>query len=293
MQPIKIGGDSGYSLTNVTYVYIHGRGGYFDAPVALTDYEFDIQTPPRPAGFVGAPGWWLLETPYGGPQPQVVSSPSATCAGSPASPCSFRVKYPLPLGDPSPDRRFAALIATGWRTPAGVGFRTLRVHFENVTILKRHNILCLADWKMWLNVNGQWINVDGMAGVNEGTIVDVNRDVFVTVPDSPSSVINVEATGWVSFWDAGFGENNDRLRLIAAILKGTQFISKATENTAGRIGLFFQRYDGTQNFGVGNHSITSSRFQEIDNSQDNSDAQEQASRTDGDFRIKYSIQPVP
>jgi len=292
LQPLRIEGDATYSLTNVTYIYIHGRGGYFDAPVATRDYELNIETPPRPAGFVGPPGSWLLETPYGGPAPEIIGAPAPGCAGTAASPCTFRVRYPLALGDDSPDRRFAAVIASGWRTPATVRFRTFQVHFDKVTVLNRHNLLCLADWKMWLNINGQWINVEGMAAVNNGTEVEIGRDVTVAVVDSPDSALTIQATGWVSEADQAFGVTKSPGRAATVFEKISQIATRFDGYTGGKIGLFFERFGRTDNFGVGNHpQSTSKAFQEIDSSQ--LDNQHQAENAAGDFRIQYSIQELP
>src|SRR5205823_2698443 len=46
--PTILPGDAAPSLTNKTFIWIHGRGGYYNRSVARQNYDFDVALPSRP-----------------------------------------------------------------------------------------------------------------------------------------------------------------------------------------------------------------------------------------------------
>jgi hypothetical protein len=79
-EPTLFAGDWAPSLTNKTYFYVYGRGGYYNAETGipamrlLRNYEFDIALPakPSPASELVVD---LVDLPFGGPRPILVPIP--------------------------------------------------------------------------------------------------------------------------------------------------------------------------------------------------------------------------
>ena len=268
--------------TNVTYVYIHGRSGYVGGNEAVADenYEFDVPVPERPVG-IGAPIFRILSLPYGGPPPLCSVRPK------PGDPNNFvvHVTYPLNLSDTSPNRRFAAIIASGW--PASVSgrrFRTLTVHLDKLCINKDHNPICSADWRMWININGNWIKLDNLSGVHPGSEVPLNRDITVNVLDNTQGALFIEASGWVNVIDGAFGNFNDPLKPVITALTPKLLQAAAAITTQGKLGLYNKRYQISDNFGIGPHEDDSTSFEEIDGTSEGL-----TKETQGDFTLVYTI----
>jgi hypothetical protein len=279
---------------NKTYVYIHGKSGisclfddYLDTSVAKRNYTFTIPLPPPPA--TGTPFAEVVELPYGGPAPILRIAPNNR---------EVVVHYPLRLGDPSPNRRFGAVIATGWRnaTPA-ITYRNLQVNVQKLRIRKRHGVLCQTDWNLWLNVNGNWTKIQNTFGLLDGTEIRVDKTFNISVPDDDRSRLFIQITGWVASYDQAFGSRMGPVELAGKFPSLSNLIAvdgfeDSTDN--GKIGLFFRRYTRDANgFGVGvpfgeenSRGDRSDVFSEVD-LVDKPPANIQ--RTIGDFEVFYTI----
>jgi hypothetical protein len=324
-EPYLFPGDASPSLTNTTYVYVHGRSGvknydfktvagiesvvfngYKDSPVAVQDYEFVIPLPPKPANYAGPPIAKVIDLPFGGPSPILAIDQTQK---------SVRVKYPLNLGDPSPDRKFGAVIVAGWRAPVpDLKFRRLIVNVEQLQILKRHNAVSSSDWKLWLNVNGQWIriedaptsesavplgldrllNIDGLLG-SKIPPVRINKAFEVIVPDTEQGRLTIQVAGWVNFYDELFGSREDVLSSalrLPSMLPQTLSVASSFE---GRLGQFFKQFSRQENFGIGAHNRTQTGYTgELSKSHELvAGTLKNQSETQGDFALSYSIREVP
>ena len=319
-EPYVFPGDQSPSLTNKTYVYVHGRSGvknydfktiagvesvvfngYKDLPVATEDYEFDIPLPPKPPGYNGHAEAVVIELPFGGPAPTLTMSPAQT---------AVRVKYPLNLRDPSPDRKFAAVIVSGWPAPvSGVKFRKFNVHIEQLQILKPHNAVSFSDWKLWLNVNGQWtsipvpatksdlplnidrlLNVDGLLGTKPPPI-KIDRNFEVMVADTAETRLTIQIAGWVNFYDELFGARED---IIGATFRFPSMVPQtlsAVSDFEGRIGLFFKQFSRADNFGVGPHNRPNDGYRgELSRAHELVEGKlKHPGETQGDFALSYTI----
>jgi hypothetical protein len=316
LEPYSFSPGEPLSYTNMTYVYIHGRSGlkylgldYLNSPVATEDYTFLVPVPPRPAGYPpgSRPESAVVSLPFGGPNPTLEVQPK-----SPGDTDNFVVKvtYPLAyLNDPSPNRKFGAIIASGWRPPSpgtpvpGVTFRRLRVVFTKLVIRKRHVPFCLADWTFWLNVNGQWRKIDGTTGVNNGVPITLGRvGVFdVDLPETPDARLTIQASGWVDFYDQAFGAGGGAADVH---IKLPQLLSKVFTDE-GHIGIFFKQFGkdpvgGLGPFGIGTDIAKrgdlpdgelSVRFEELDaNLMANPEDGKGKPDTDADFGLSYRIE---
>jgi hypothetical protein len=277
-----------------------------DLPVADRDYNFDVDLPDRPPGYLGRPFAEVMDTPYGGPQP--ILGPFKNEGDK----YSVHVRYPLDLGDKSPNRKFGAVIASGWRAPVtGIKFVHMQVQFEQIVIKKRHNPACQADWNLWLNINGRWSNLadandawrsdhpnekkpSGFSGVIDGVPIPLRKVVDLYLPDdasTPEARLNIQISGWVNFFDSLFGSAN----LMDTGVKFPQALSFLMTNQ-GAIGMFFKHFSRSDNFGVGHHcggncqdnaaGERSTAFKEV-----NSEKGEGVLHgdTDGDFAVFYHI----
>lgn len=300
------------SLTNKTYVYIHGRSGlkylgldYLNSPVANEDYNFKVPVPRRPAGYPASlkPVSTVISLPFGGPNPEL-----KVVEAVPGDNNNFVVEVRYPLGelkDSSPNRKFGAIIASGWPPPSpgapvpGITFRKIRVTVTDIVIRKRHSALCLADWILWLNVNGQWRKIDGTGGVNNGTRIPLSRvGVFdVILPETPEARLTIQASGWVSVFDQAFGTGGGA---IDVAFKFPQLFS-LVHTDEGHIGIFLKQFDrnstgGIGPFGIGTNTSSqpdgelSIRYEEVDAGLTGKKGKPD---TQGDFGLVYRIEALP
>ena len=330
LEPYTFEGDSLPSLTNRTYIYIHGKSGvknysfktvegiesvvfngYKDAPVANQDYEFDLPLPAKPLNYSGAPVAKVIELPFGGPAPVLTIDPAQKFV---------HVKYPLNLGDTSPDRKFAAVIVAGWRPPIPtVRFRKLTVRIEQIQVRKRHNAISLSDWNMWLNINGQWTKLEGLPAAESslplgiGKILNIegilgtasppakiNKTFQVIIPEVDGAFLTIQASGWVNVYDKLFGVREDFLRTaLEGTTEVTQLLSQVS-TSQGRIGLFFKQFSKANNFGIGPHNRKqedyvgelSAGYEGINGDRESGFPQSYT-ETVGDFAISYTITEAP
>lgn len=319
LEPYIFPGDNSPSLTNKTYVYVNGRSGvknydfktvagvesvvfngYKDAPVATQDYEFDIPLPPKPSGYKGQADAVVVELPFGGPAPTLTVNRAET---------AVRVKYPLNLGDSNPDRKFAAVIVSGWRAPvANVTFRRLNVYIEQLQVLKAHNAVSSSDWKLWLNINGQWtsipvtaktelplnldrlLNVDGLMGKRMAPI-PINRQFEVIIPETEDARLTIQIAGWVNLYDELFGAREDTVGAAVRLPSMLPQTLSAVSSFEGRIGLFFKQFSSANNFGVGLHNRPNNGYSgELSKPHELVEGKfKHASETTGDFAVSYTI----
>jgi hypothetical protein len=326
LEPYILPGDDSPSLINKTYVYINGKSGmknysfktaegvesvvfdgYKDFPVADQNYEFDAPLPPKPNGYLGQPFAKVTDLPFGGPSPELSIDSAQKFV---------HVKYPLKLGDPSPERKFAAVIASGWRAPiASVKFRRLTIHVEQIQIRKPHNVVSRSDWLLWLNINGQWTKLEGLPGSDSAVPLKLDRllnvegllgtplppakiDKYfqVIVPDTEDARLTIQLSGWVNIYDALFGSREDALETGLNLPSGAPQIVTPLSSYEGQIGIFFKQFSRVQNFGVGNHNQQngdylgelSAAFEEIDGTQKGGVVKGPA-ETEGDFAVAYTI----
>jgi len=322
LEPYIFPGDASPSLTNKTYVFINGKSGmknysfktvegvesvvfngYKDAEVANQNYEFDIPLPKKPANYAGEPVVRIIDLPFGGPTPELTITPDRS---------SVHVRYPLALGDKSPERKFAAIIVSGWRAPVNSQrFSKLIVHVEQVQILKPHNVVSQADWKLWLNVNGQWSKIEGLPETNTalpfglpnlGRLLSsaipplrVDKDFQVIVPDTDEARLTVQVSGWVDIYDKLFGAREDILQSFFNVPAGVPQVFSQLSTREGRIGIFFKQFSRANNFGIGNHNSIqgdfagelSQQFELVEGKKDKN------AETEGDFAIAYTIRETP
>jgi hypothetical protein len=273
-EPTIFPGDTKPTLAKRTSIYIHGRGGYHDAPVAVRDYEFDIPLPPRPslrhrvrAEVLGRDEFGRVSLPFGGPPP-ILTVPDAT---------RVHVRYPLAaINDRSPDRKFGAVIATAWVDPlTAIGaptFRVLRVTFDSIRINTDHDPFTSGsgEWRLWVRAGSQWFEVRGLGDVDDGDTIRINRSIFLTVPDSGTTPVAIQTIGYEDDCDSQFAKTSIRspsLGDIACLANGND-----------EIGFIADVHTRGENFGVGTHNIASTR---------NPDG---SSDTGGDFNLRYRIE---
>lgn len=326
LEPYIFSGDATPSLTNKTVVYINGKSGmknynfktvegvesvvfngYKDTPVANEDYEFDIPLPAKPVGYSRLPVAKVIELPFGGPTPQLTVAPNQN---------SVHVKYPLRLGDTSPDRKFAAVIVTGWSAPLpNLKFRHLTIHIEQLQIRKPHNVVSLSDWNLWLNISGRWMKLEGLPGSESkvplkldrllniqgllgatSTPVRIDKYFEVIVPDTEAARLTIQVSGWVNVFDGLFGAREDILTAGLNLPSGVPQLVTPLSTTEGQIGTFFKQFSRANNFGIGNHNDRrgdyggelSTLFEQIDG-KPKGGLLKDASETDGDFAVAYTI----
>ena len=263
LEPLTFAGDSAPSLTTRCAVYIHGRGGYFDAPVAVRDYDFDMPLPPKPSRFaVGHAEVTAL--PFGGPAP-VLTFPGAAAN-------TLHVHYPLAaLHNASPNLKFGAVIAAGWRDPVVVNkptLRVLRVTLDSIRINNDHDPgpFNSGEWRLWVRVGSQWMEIPGLGDVDDGQTVAINKSVVLTVPDSGAVPVGIQTTGWEDDCDGSFGPT----------IRAPSLGDLACEvNGNDSIGILAHDFTKAENFGIGSHDSVSSQ---------NGDAD-----TLDDFNLRYHI----
>jgi hypothetical protein len=295
------------ALANKTFVYIHGRSGlgislptqvgqplnfdsYFDTPVAMRDYDFDIDLPPNTNP--GRKGYArVVELPYKGPEPLLTVSDSTN---------KVHVHYPLNLGDPSPNRRFGAVIVSGWQAPApSVTYRNIVVKVKQVIIRNQHTPLCQADWRLWVNVNGDWRRLKNTFGVFDGLPIDINEEFSVALPDNDESRLTLQISGWVSINDQVFGSHRSIEEVGIKLPSLGRAVEKWDFEDSGLIGSLFKylnRHDHRFGLcsGFGNSpGELSGHFQDIGNemSEPNKPAEfkRKSDDTVNDFGLTYEI----
>jgi hypothetical protein len=318
-EPYVFPGDNSPSLTNKTYIYIHGRSGvknynfktvegvesivfngYKDLPVANQNYEFDVPLPPRPSTQSRAVAR-VLELPFGGPAPELTID---------AGQRFVRVKYPLNLNDSSPDRKFAAVIASGWQAPVeSVRFRRITVRIEQLQILKPHNAVSASDWKLWLNINGQWARIEGLPGQDrqnpldsllnidrllgpERPLVRIEKTFDVILPETSEATLTIQVAGWVNFYDSLFGVREDVLATSLSIPSALPQALSRLSTSDGRIGVFFRQFSRADNFGIGRHNQQRGNYLgELSRGHELIDGVRKSyEETDGDFALAYTIE---
>jgi hypothetical protein len=273
--PTVLPGDTAPSLTNKTFVWIHGRGGYYNRSVAQQNYDFDIPLPSRP-GLVlqqNKAGGAAVGPPVAfGAEPRAlvlsrVGSVTPVLSLLPAeAPTRVHVHYPLAaLHDPSPNRQFGATIVSGWREPSlARTYRQLCVKFENVRVLHDHDPLASGEWRLRLFAGQQWTPLSSgvnsrLNDVDDGETVPLHaandhRCAATFNVTDPGGSVRIETTGWESdAIDGLFGSGGNILRL-------------ADDND--QIGVVRRVFGSGANFGIGPHSDLSSS---------------------GDFRLRYVI----
>jgi hypothetical protein len=277
--PTVLPGDAAPSLTNKTFIWIHGRGGYYNRPVAQQNYDFDIALPPQPqlvAQQSRAHGAAVVTPPVAfGAEPRAailsrVGSVTPVLSFVPAgAPTRVHVHYPLAsVHDSSPNRQFGATIATGWREQSlGRAYRQLCVKFENIKVLHDHDPFASGEWRLRLFAGQQWVPLSARVNsalndVDDGQTValhdanDRRCGATFNITDQGGSV-RIETTGWESdAIDGLFGSGGNILRL-------------ADQNDD--IGVVSRVFGAGANFGIGPHSDLSSS---------------------GDFRLRYVISEV-
>ncbi|MEZ0367540.1 MAG: hypothetical protein ACAI44_00480, partial [Candidatus Sericytochromatia bacterium] len=196
-EPMILAGDKAPSLTNKTLIYLHGRGGYYNAPIADRSYEFDIHLPAKPSASAEL-HTLVLETPFGGPEPVLTPIPEAN---------KVHVLYPLALSDPNPERKFAAVVAAGWREPVLTqGYRQLKVTIEKLKINLDHDPRAAGSWRFFARAGSHWMEVPGLDEVNNGFVKPINQSFVVTVPEN--GALSLQTTGWEDDCDGAFSSIN-------------------------------------------------------------------------------------
>jgi len=239
------------SLASKTYIYIHGYGGYYNAAVGGKNYEFDIALPPKPSPTAEL-YTEVLEVPFGDVRPIL------TQIGTQENP-KVHVVYPLLSSVPaSPDKKFGAVVAAGWReqTPSQ-RYHELDVTFNSIVVRDDEDYFSEGEWKVWASVNGKWIELVG------GPIEDTqnhqdfdsfwsddklnlqHKTVHVTVPDNGK--LTISTTGWESdSADDFFGKTQ---------AYGGLFLTAIDNNNP--IDNFLKEYTKANNFNIGTHDIAS------------------------------------
>jgi PASTA domain-containing protein len=219
--PAFLAGDNHASSANKTFVYIHGRGGYYDTSVAQQDYDFDIPMPPKPPGRSNAPPAMASPRVIGNCQVTACTVPRAVVQSTvggvtptltfvpAADPTHVHVHYPLQaVADASPNREFASTIVTAWQQNVPtVKFRRLCVSFDSIKVLDDHDTAS-GEWRLRLYDGAEWILPplaarNALDDVDNGQVVNL-RDPhdhrrcqeIVNVPKSGS--IRIGAGGWES-----------------------------------------------------------------------------------------------
>jgi len=192
-EPVFLPGDFAPSYTMKTLIFIHGRGGYFNIPVPVSGqrYEFDVALPPKPSPDAQLKA--VVLTSSGGPAPVLTPMPELN---------KVHVTYPLAGIPPSPDHKFAAEIACGWReTRLTKSFRALRVSLLRLKVNNDHDAFFSGEWNMWVHVNGQWAKLyspdaGGLGDIDSGEEIDLVQSFQKTVQEGQA--LKLQATGWES-----------------------------------------------------------------------------------------------
>lgn len=190
--PIIFPGDSVPSDAVQTSVYIHGRGGYYNAPVGGKNYEFDVILPPKPSPNAQVRMIHLFN--FGGPAPVLTPIPAS-------NPTKIHVVYPLASVAPSYDRQFAAIFAAGWDEPRNTqAYRQLQVTVDSVRVLNDQDPIASGEYRLWTNVNGNWIILPGtgLNDVDNGETVRVNTIFPPVIVKERGGALFIQSSGWES-----------------------------------------------------------------------------------------------
>jgi hypothetical protein len=266
LAPTFFAGDDAPSLTNRTFVFIHGKGGYFDAPVGGRDYEFDIPLPRRPSPAAQL-RTRVLDTDGAGSVPTPILTPLPSQA-------KVRFRFPLASRPARPDQSFGAVVACGWREPTLTqGYRQLEVIFESVRINRDHDPLFSGEWHLFAGVNGSWIEISGLGDVDDDQTVAINRSVRLIVPES--GALRIQTTGWEGdAVDDVFGIRDDFSEGDAARVLGNLL------DDSDPLGFVRDTFSATDNFGIGPHNSRSRRLSG------------EFPETAGDFNLRYRVREV-
>lgn len=274
------GENNKWSSAAVTYIYIHGEGGYHNTPVGGRNYEFDIPMPPKPSTLPTLQlRYNIIGLPFGGPAPILTAKLQENKA---------HVVVPLSGIPASTALKYGAIVAAKWFDPSGPPpteeFRTLRVTFDSIKINEDHD-WGSGEWKnLWVGVNGKWIELSGPSGhygLNDVDDVEVKRfptgskNVTVTVPENGE--LRIKTTGWESDNDSYFGHGYLwYLALPFYSPFGPDKLGALNDND--KIGFMQAIYNATDNFGIGPQNETSIR--------------DGPSDTNEDFTLNYRIEQL-
>ena len=271
LEPTLFPGASMPAYTNRAYIYVHGRAGYYKAPVAVQNYEFDVPLPPRPFADSLLRRNQLraevLELPFGGPRPILTPQPAN-------NPTRVHVVYPLNSGNSDPNLRYGAVLAVGWQetsiaaqplNPGPTRFRQLRVTFDSIRINEDHDTAFSGEWNLWVRAGGTWFQVSGLGDVDNGQTVQIGKTFTMIVPENGSW--SVQTTGWEDDCDGRFADTDAEaergdlsLADLACEVNGNQNI--------GIVSNIATPYTAADNFGVGQHNSPSRRNGDADTLQD-------------------------
>jgi hypothetical protein len=260
--PTVLAGDRAPSFTNKSFIYIHGEGGYYRAPVAVRDYQLSIRVPPRPSRTAELRAE-VVRLPFGGPAP--ILTPSSIDG-------RVHVVYPLAaINDPSPARQFGAIVAAGWREPIlSRGYRRLRVTFDAVRINTDHDPFASGEWRFWVRAGSEWFEVPGLDDVDDGDVMPINRSIEVLVPED--GAFTIQTTGWEDDCD-------NRFATPGHIRKPELGDLQCVIDPGERLGIVSREYRADSNFGIGAHAELSARHPSREADDD----------TRGDFTLLYRI----
>lgn len=271
------------SMASKTFIYAHGRGGYYSTNIGGRDYEFDISVPPKPSNDAKL-HTEVLNLPFGGPAPTLTPIPDNT------NPYKIHIKYPLANIAPSSYNKFGAIVAAGWREPVLTqGYKQFAVTFDSIKINRP------GDWKLAAAVNGNWVNLLGneLADAKSAVTVSPEQDiklgqkVMVTVPDNGE--LNIMTSGWI------LGSADNYLGASPGFL--TQVISRFHVLSQGQpIGIITDSryntgkvFNSASNFGVGSHDDVSVENPDI--IKESEDGYGNPQRI-ADYNLRYHIEEV-
>jgi hypothetical protein len=270
-EPIIFPGDTRPSQSNLTHVYIHGRGGYYQRRVEDRNYDFDVPLPPRPAQ-PSTLRTTVLSLPFGGPSPTLALV-------SNSEPPRLHVSYRLAgVPDPTNTRQFGAVFAAAWQTtainPNEPSYRLLRVTFDSIKINTDHDPLPFdsGEWRLWLRARGEWFEVGGLSDVNDGDTVAINRSVELIVPDN--GTFEIQTSGWENDCDGDFRTKDSDIS-SSPTLDDLSCELNGNDN----IGILERRYAKVDGFGIGSHRDAS-----VANGDDGD--------TLRDFELRYHVELV-
>lgn len=269
LEPTIIPGDKTPAYTNATFIYLHGRGGYYDAPVGDRAYRMVVPLPTRPsakAQFYAK----VHNLPLGGPPPQLTPLLAKN---------QLQIDYPLALKDASPNRKFAAKVVAGWREPVLTqGYRTLKVTFDSLKILNSHDPNPTGRWNVFIRAGGMWLAVPVLDKVKEGDILPIQQSVTLTVPENGG--LGIQTSGWESDCDDAFRKRDDKIVMATEVGQLPQNAMKCLTDDNDPLGIILQNYTARENFGIGKHA------------QLTEPSPKDPEHTAGDFRLNYRIEEV-